>query len=66
MVMSNKMKLFFANLDIISIIIIVAVVIIIMTVIIIAVVVVIIISSNNFFHIGNHVNIFYKIFILQW
>ena len=62
--MSNKMKLSFTNLDIISIINIVAVVIIIMTVIII-VVVVVIISINNFFHIGNHVKIFYKIFILQ-
>ena len=62
--MSNKMKLSFTNLDIISIINVVAVVIIIMTVIII-VVVVVIISINNFFHIGNHVKIFYKIFILQ-
>ena len=63
--MSNKMKLSFTNLDIISIVNIVAVVIIIMTVIIIVVVVVVIISINNFFHIGNHVKIFYKIFILQ-
>ena len=64
--MSNKMKLSFTNLDIISIVNIVAVVIIIMTVIIIVVVVVVvIISINNFFYIGNHVKIFYKIFILQ-
>ena len=63
--MSNKMKLSFTNLDIISIVNIVAAVIIIMTVIIIVVVVVVIISINNFFHIGNHVKIFYKIFILQ-